>query len=169
MTRATQDLYAADLCAWADEQVSALRENRMADLDRVRMAGVVARLGWRERRVLRARIGVVLTGMLRWAQEVDLRCHGWAVTLDKQRYQIERLLRDNPSLGADLPTLVAEIYPLAKARAVLESGLFDDSFSEGCPFTDDEILTVGCYPDPYGDDAVRGIGWWRRDRGPARS
>ncbi|GJE60495.1 DUF29 domain-containing protein [Methylobacterium trifolii] len=155
------DLYAADLSAWAEAQVRALHEGRFDDLDHDRLSEVVAGLASRERRELRERLQVILTGLLRWAQQVDLRCRGWAATIDAQRHRVERLLRDNPSLAAAVPNLVAEGYPAARARAVLESALFDESFSAACPFTPDEILTAGLYPDPYGDDAVRGAGWWK--------
>ena len=160
------DLYAADLHAWSDAQARALRAGRVDELDYEHLRVVVERLGLRERREVRARLGVILTGLLRWAEQVDLRCHGWAATLDIQRLRVARLLRDNPSLRPALPTLVAEVYPAAKARAVLESALFDESFSDSCPFSEEEILMDGFFPDPYGDDAIRGPGWWKRQAVP---
>ena len=111
---------------------------------------------------LQARLGVILTGLLRWAEQVDLRGHSWAATIDIQRLRVGGLLRESPSLRGSVADLIAAAYPEAKARAVLESALFEDSFSESCPFTESEVLTVGFLPDPYGDDAVRGAGWWRR-------
>ena len=84
----------------------------------------------------------------------------WRVQGDVK--EVADILEDNPSLRPLVPTLVAEIYPVAKARAVLESGLFDDTFPDGCPFLEDEILTIGFLPDPYGDDAIRGANWWKR-------
>ena len=156
------DLYAHDLSAWADAQARALQERRFDDLDHARLSDVIARLATRERRELRDRLHVILTGLLRWAQQVDLRCHGWAATLDTQRLRVARLLEDNPSLRGALPNLVAEAYPSAKARAVLESALFSESFPEACPFTEAEILADGFYPDPYGDDPMRGDVWGKR-------
>lgn len=152
--------FSVDLSAWADAQARALREGRIGRLDRENLSGMVARLGLRERQELRARLGVVLTGLLRWAEQVDLRCHGWAMTLDGQRQRIARSLCENPSLRRELPDLIARIYPAARARAVLESALFEDSFPEACPFSEEDILTIGSYPDPYGDDAIRGENWW---------
>lgn len=162
----TVDLFLRDLSAWADDQARALREDRRGDVDHARLASEVGRLASRQRRELQARLGVILTGMLRWAREVDLRSHGWAVTLDHQRGAVARILAGNPSLRADLPLLIARAYPLAKRRAVLESPLFEDSFPESCPFAEDEVLTRGYYPDPYGDDAVRGEGWWKPSATP---
>lgn len=161
-TKTGTEIEAVDLSAWAETQAAALREARSADIDRANLTRLVHDLGLRERRALRARLGVILTGLLRWTEQVDLRCHGWAATLDIQRLRVADILEDNPSLRPLVATLVAEIYPLAKARAVLESGLFDDTFPDGCPFLEDEILTIGFLPDPYGDDAIRGANWWKR-------
>jgi hypothetical protein len=157
------DLFSEDLSAWAEEQTRLLAAGRIDAIDRAHLAEIVRDLGERERREIRDRLGVILTGLLRWAAQVDLRCDSWAITTDRQRRLVASLLADSPSLRPELPWLVAEVYPEAKARAVLESALFDDSFSESCPFTDEEILSEGFLPDPHGDDAVRGPGWWRRE------
>ncbi len=159
----TPDLFSADLSAWADEQARLLAAGAVEAIDHAHIAEIVRDLGERERREIRDRLGVIVTGLLRWGAEVDLRCDGWAITIDRQRRRVASRLDDSPSLRAELPWLVAEVYPEAKARAVLESALFEDSFSESCPFTDEEILMHGFLPDPHGDDAVRGPGWWRRE------
>lgn len=156
------DAFLVDLSAWADAQARVLREGRTDRLDHTNLSAMVGGLGLRERHELRARLGVVLTTLLRWAEQVDLRCHAWAVTLDSQRLRIARSLRENPSLRREVPELIARIYPVAKARAVLESTLFEESFPEACPFFEDDILQVGFYPDPHGDDAIRGDRWWMR-------
>lgn len=156
-------LFSTDLSAWAEEQAHLLAAGEVEAIDHAHIAEIVRDLGERERREIRDRLGVILTGLLRWAAEVDLRCDGWAITIDRQRRRVASLLDDSPSLRPQLPWLVAEVYPEAKARAVLESALFDDSFSESCSFTDEEILTPGFLPDPHGDDAIRGAGWWRRE------
>lgn len=156
------ELFAADLVAWAEAQAQALREQRLDGLDFDHLSDIVTELAVERTRELQARLGVILTGLLRWGEQVDLRSRSWAATIDVQRHRVERLLAESPSLRSTVPTLIAAIYPEAKARAVLESALFDDSFSESCPFTEDEVLRSGFFPDPYGDDAIRGDGWWRR-------
>lgn len=100
--------------------------------------------------------------LLRRTEQVDLRCLGWAATLDLPGWRVADILDDNPSLRPLVPTPVAGIYPVAKARAVPESGLFDDAFPDGGPVLEDEMLTVVFLPDPYGDDAMRGAHWWTR-------
>ena len=157
----SSELYGADLAAWADAQARALREERIDALDFDHLSAVISELAAEQGRELQARLEVILTGLLRWAEQVDLRGHSWAATIDIQRHRVERLLRQNPSLRPAVPVMVAAAYPAAKARAVLESALFDDSFSGSCPFTEDEVLRGGFFPDPYGDDVIRGEGWWK--------
>lgn len=158
----TADLFDADLAAWTEAQASALREGRVDAIDAAHLSQMVEALVAERAAELQARLGVILTGLLRWAEQVDLRGHSWAATIDIQRFQVDDILRENPSLRRSVADLIAAAYPEAKARAVLESALFEESFSESCPFTDDEVLTVGFLPDPYGDDAIRGPGWWKR-------
>ena len=168
MSRPVSDLdlsgerFTLDLADWAERQAEALREHRLEAVDFDHLAQVVGDLAAERTRELQARLGVILTGLLRWAEQVDLRGHSWAATIDIQRHVVERLLRESPSLRAALPSLIAAAYPEAKARAVLESALFDESFSESCPFTEEEVLARGVFPDPYGDDAIRGADWWKR-------
>ena len=160
-----RDLFSTDLSAWSEEQARLLAACEVEAIDHARTAEIVRDLGEGERRELRDRLGVILTGLLRWAAQVDLRClrcDGWAITVDRQRRLVASLLDDSPNLRPELPWLAAEVYPEAKARAVLESALFDDSVFASCPFTDEEILMHGFLPDPHGDDAIRGPGWWRR-------
>lgn len=156
------ELFAADLAAWAEAQARVLREQRLDALDFDHLSGIVNDLAVERMGELEARLSVILTGLLRWGEQVDLRGHSWAATIDIQRHRVERILAESPSLRPTVPSLIAAAYPSAKARAVLESALFDDSFPESCPFTEDEILRDGFFPDPYGDDAIRGEGWWKR-------
>ncbi len=54
-----------------------------------------------------------------------------------------------------------DLYPAARRAASIESGPFEDSFPAGLPFRPTEVLDEDFLPDPYGDELVRGPGWWR--------
>lgn len=159
---AHNDLYRSDLAAWLDRQSEALRERRLAEIDHERLAAAVATLGRPVLQGVRNHLAVILTGLLRWAYEVDLRSHGWAATIDKQRLALAHLILESPSLASRLDRDIAAVYPAAQQRAVLESGLFEESFPAACPFSANEVQERGWFPDPFGDDAVRGEGWWKR-------
>ena len=157
--------YKVDFVAWAEEQGRLLRERRLDLLDRANIAKEIKRLGEADIEVMRERIRILLTALLRWAFEVDLRSVGLSSTILTQRIEIERLLDDSPSLRTTAADLVIETYPAAKRAAVMESGLFEESFPEGLPFLPSEVFDLTFLPDPFGDDAVRGPDWWRRRHG----
>lgn len=106
--------------------------------------------------VIKERIRVLLTALLRWAYQVDVRSVALSSTIMAQRHAIERILDDSVSLRPIARELVIDIYPEAKQAAVIESGLFTESFPEGLPFLPDEVFDASFLPDPFGDDAIRG-------------
>jgi hypothetical protein len=153
--------YGSDRAAWADRQASLLRERRAPAIDKENIAGIIENLGTADVEQLRDRIRILLTALLRWAYEVDLRSVALNVTIGRQRDQIERLLEDSPSLVPTARTLVVEVYPEARRAAAMEAGPFEDAFPAGLPFLPSEVLDDSFLPDPYGDDAIRGAEWWR--------
>jgi hypothetical protein len=158
--------YERDPTAWAAEQASMLRARRADSVDRAKIAAELRTLAEAEVETLRERIRIVLTALLRWAYQVDLRSVALEATISAQRHAIERRLRESPSLKATAANLVIDLYLDSKRAAVLESGLFDESFPEGLPFLPSEVFDSGFLPDPYGDDRIRGNGWWRRPASP---
>jgi hypothetical protein len=104
---------------------------------------------------------ILLTALIRWAYEVDLRSVALNVTIFRQRQEIRSLLEESPSLVPLAERLIVEVYPQARRAAAMESGPFEDAFPAGLPFLPDEVLDDSFLPDPYRDDAIRGAGWWR--------
>jgi uncharacterized protein DUF29 len=43
--------------------------------------------------------------------------------------------------------MLSETYAIARARAIAETGLAEDAFTEVCPFTPDEILSRAFLPE----------------------
>ena len=62
--------------------------------------------------------------LLKWQAQPQIRLTSpsWASTIREQRKQIGRLLRDNPSLRPQVPTILNDIYPEAREDAVQEMG-----------------------------------------------
>ena len=84
------------------------------------------------------------------------------MTISRQRQQIAQLIEESPSLRGAGERLVIETYPDARRAAALEDGPFKDAFPAGLPFLPSEVLDMNFLPDPYGDDAALGAGWWRK-------
>lgn len=156
--------YSADRFAWSKDQARLLRARNRELIDRTHIANVIEQLGGDDVSSLRERITVLLTALLRWAFEVDHRSVGFWSTINAQRDRIQRILEDSPSLLPVATAMIVDRYAEAKKRAVLESGLFENDFPEGLPFLPAEVLDDDFMPDPYGDDPIRGAGWWQHRR-----
>ncbi|WP_161142129.1 DUF29 family protein [Propylenella binzhouense] len=143
--------YQRDRTAWASEQARLLRARRLPEIDAANVAREIEGLAAEDVPVLRERIRILLTALLRWAYQPDLRSTALASTMAAQRWRIEAVLKDSASLRPLVADLVVEAYPEAKRLAVLESGLFDESFPEGLPFLPHEVLDFDFRPDPFGE------------------
>jgi hypothetical protein len=160
--------YSEDRVRWSEEQGRLLREHRLDALDRDNVGAKIGQLGVEDIGELRERIRILVTTLLRWAYQVDLRSTGLASTITAQRGRIESLLEDSASQRSIVDDLVIETYPEAKRMAVVESGLFDERFPEGLPFLPSEVFDLYFFPDPHGEDEGRPDAWWRDRRGSSK-
>ena len=64
-----------------------------------------------------------------------------------QRDEVAHLLRQMPSLRSYLRDQLPEVYPVAVEGAMAETDLADDAFPPACPFSLDQILDAGFFPD----------------------
>lgn len=152
--------YDADRFVWSEEQGRALRRH-VTTIDAARIAGIIEQLGQDDIATIGERIRILLGGLLRWAYQVDLRSVALHSTIFVQRLEIAQLIEESPSLLSCAEDMVIEQYPAARRMASFESGPFGDSFPVGLPFLPSEVLDEKFLPDPYGDDSIRGPGWWR--------
>lgn len=139
-----------------------LRERRLEGVDWTNVAEEVSRLGADDPEILQQRIRILLTSLLRWAYQTDLRSPYLLSTIGAQRGGIKSILQDSAGMATRLEEWIMDSYPEAKRLAVLESGLFDESFPESLPFLPAEVLDDAFLPDPYGDDAVTEKAWRNR-------
>lgn len=146
--------YSTDRTAWCMEQALHLRTARWDRIDKENVAAEIERLQREDEATLNERIRILLTALLRWAYQADLRSPGLSSTIMSQRIEIDRILDDSASLRPLAAASIINVYPEAKRLAVIESGLFDESFPEGLPFLPSEVLDWAFMPDPFGDDSV---------------
>jgi hypothetical protein len=80
-----------------------------------------------------SRINALLVELLKWWAQPEERCGRWASAIRQQRYEVELVLRDSPSLQAQLPAWFTEAYPTAREKALEDTGLY--TLPDTCPFT----------------------------------
>jgi hypothetical protein len=117
-----------------------LRDGRFADLDVENLAEEVEDMGKRDRRVVESRLEVLLLHLLKWQYQPRRRSGSWRATIRVQRSRLELVLRDSPSVRAEVPAMLLRRYPKAVAAAADETGLPEARFPPTCPYTAEQIL-----------------------------
>lgn len=131
--------YHEDFVGWTEDTARAICEGRWQDIDRAALADEVESLGKRDRREVVNRIKILLLHLLKLRYQPERQTRSWFESIDTQRDLLRLILRDSPSLTAQLPELTREAYRLARRKAFYETHLALEIFPEENPFTGAEI------------------------------
>ena len=144
--RRRKSLYDMDFHRWTEEQASALREQRSADIDWDNVAEEIGSLGKSEKRSIESNLNVVLLHLLKWAYQGDQRKPGWRSSIAEHRQRLLKLVDESPSLRGYPELVLAEEYRLARVKAADETGLPEHAFPESCPFSIAQVLNSEFWP-----------------------
>jgi hypothetical protein len=133
-------LYDTDYVAWLEEQVDHLRAGRISALDIENVALELESLIKSERRQLGNRLEVLIHHLLKWDYQPDRRANRWRATVEEQRTRIRRLLRDSPSLKAEVGATCKEVYADAVRAAAVETLLSANGFPSELSYTVEQIF-----------------------------
>lgn len=145
MTTAT---YETDFYLWTQEQAALLRQGEFnrVDLDLANIAEEIEDMGKSNRLALESYLHNVLMHLLKWQYQPERRGNSWRLSIRNGRRQIEKRLKNSPSLKPQLPAMVEEEYWPARENAADETGLPLTTFPEECLFTLEQI-TGDYWPD----------------------
>jgi hypothetical protein len=129
------------------ETARALREGRVSDVDMGEVAEELEEMARSQRRELVSRLSVLLAHLLKWRYQPERRSRSWTATVTRQRSEVGLLLEESPSLRRSQGEALARAYPIAVRSAASETGLPEDTFPAGCPFTVDQALDPGHWPE----------------------
>ena len=138
-------LYDEDFFLWTQEQAALLRDKKLTELDLDNLAEEIESLGKCDRRELESWLRILMTHLLKWRYQSAERSGSWRGTITEQRLRIQRLLRDSPSLRAQMQAFAHSEYPDARTKALDETGLL--MLPETCPFTAAQILETAFWPE----------------------
>ena len=118
------ETYGQDFYAWCFATAALVHEGRWDAIDQEALIEELESLGRSQKRELENRLDVLVMHLLKWQAQpqLHLTSPSWASTIREQRRQIRRLLRDSPSLGRQVPMILADIYPDAREDAIQEMG-----------------------------------------------
>lgn len=144
---AAQRDYEQDFYAWTLRNAELLRQGRFSEIDVEHLAEELEDMGKSERRALESHLRTVVLHLLKWRFQPALRGASWRQSVRNGRIAIRNILRDSPSLARQLPEMLTDEYPAARADAADETGLGEPAFPKVCPFTLEQVLDADFRPE----------------------
>ena len=144
---AFSSLHELDFYAWTQQQVDLIKSGNLVDVDFEHLLEEIESMGASERRELINRLAVLLAHLLKWHYQPSFRGRSWQLTIKEQRRQLQRLLKDNPSLHARMEDFIADSYIDSVLLAAKETGLDESAFPDQCPYAQDDLLSPEFYPE----------------------
>jgi hypothetical protein len=140
--------YDTDFYAWTQHQAAALLAGHLSELDLVNLAEEIESLGKSDWRELSSRLAVLVTHLLKWSHQPELReTSTWRHTIRTQRRDIGKLLKQSPSLRRQVPEMIAEDYASVREDASDETRLPLAMFPEARPWTPEQVLRHDFWPE----------------------
>jgi hypothetical protein len=150
MKTSPAESYERDYYAWIQDQVRALRERRIEDVDWENVAEEVEDLGKSERRTIKSHIARLAEHLLKlqYAQGMsrETNARGWQLSVRGARIAIEELLEDSPSLRRQLPEMLAAAYRSGRLEALRKTRLPDEAIPTSPPWTVEQVLNENFLP-----------------------
>ena len=138
------DLYGQDFFEWTQITAALIRAGKWQEIDPESVAEELESIGKQDRREVKRYLKALLVELLKWWAQPEERCGRWASAIRQQRYEVELILRDSPSLQAQLPTWLTEAYPTAREQTLEDIRLY--TLPEACPFTPAQVLDADHWP-----------------------
>ena len=146
---ATNSLYEEDFYLWLQETKKKLKEHDFQNLDLENLVEEIEAMGRSEKRELENRLITIIEHLLKllyWTSENDYNARGWRGTVIEQRRQLQRLLKDSPSLKRFLPEIWLNCYQVAREENLKKYQLSSEMFPIEPPFTLEDILNYDYLP-----------------------
>lgn len=140
-THCGSSLYETDFYRWTELMAARLRERRAHELDWNHIEEEIESLGRSDRRELRTRLSVLLSHLLKWQYQPEMRLgSSWRDTIDEQRGQIQGLMEDSPSLLPYIDEVWTRSYERAVRLAARDTRLSPSHFLRSCPYPVGNVL-----------------------------
>src|SRR5712692_12110911 len=143
-------LYDHDYYAWIRDQVRALRDRRIEDVDWENVAEEIEDLGKSERRGIESQMARLVEHLLKLqyarATLLDYSARGWQLSVKGARIAIQKLLRESPSLRSRLAEMLVDAYEIGRIEALREATLPDDAVPESPPWAVELVMDPSFLP-----------------------
>ena len=143
------NLYETDHVAWLEQQTHLLKTRQLHALDIDHLTEELELEIGNERREMYRRLRILIGHLLKWQYQPDYRCASWAGTIRVQRKDLNKLLKDSPSLHRFVAPETQDAYTDAVELAGFETGLAESAFPAQCPYRIEELLDKEFWPEAF--------------------
>ncbi len=140
-------IYETDFYTWTQQQAAFLKSGRFSEVDLKNLIEEVESMGRSEKRELERRLTVLLLHLLKWQYQPLYRGRSWELSIDEQRLQFKKVLKDNPGLKNQLNEILNDAYEISIIKAAKETKLDKKTFPLTCPWKLQEITNPDFYPE----------------------
>ncbi len=139
--------YDKDFYAWTIESAELLRQKKFDEVDIYNIVEEIESLGKNNRRYLFKYFSVLVATLLKWKFQPLRQSKSLALCIESQRFEIEDLLKESPSLKYEVELKFDHIYKKALLIASEHTGFNENYFPKICPFTLNQCLDNNFLPD----------------------
>jgi hypothetical protein len=146
----TQMLYDQDYYLWLQNTIKQLRSGQFSNVDLKNLIEELESMGKNDRRALQSLLTRLLEHLLKltyWQSERDHNQRGWKNEIRNFRLQIQKILKDSPSLKPYLASILAECYDDAKNLFIDLSGIEVSILPLEMFATVEQILDQNWFPE----------------------
>lgn len=132
--------YEKDFYKWVSIQASLLKKGHLDKLDAKNLIEELKSLGRSEKREIYNRLIVLLSHLLKCRYQSSDISNSWKASIRGALFEINKLLKENPSLKKEIPRLSEDAYTAAVLRAIEETNIAADVFPKECPWLINDLL-----------------------------
>jgi hypothetical protein len=136
-----------DVYGWAIHTAQLLRDKKMSEVDFDGIVEELEELGISNEHALISRLALVISHLLKWQFQPNMRGHSWKYTIEIQREDAKVHLRKNPGLKGKITEILEDAYRSAILKAAKDTGLTKKDFPAECPYTFEQIMSDEFYPE----------------------
>lgn len=127
--------YEDDLYLWTFQQADLLRRRRFGEADLANVAEELEAMGRSQRFKLESSYRLIVSHLLKWQFQPEMRSRSWRVTITRERINVRRREKESPSLAAQAADIVRDVYLDAVREAMADTDLPRTAFPAECAYS----------------------------------
>jgi hypothetical protein len=136
---ALPSLYEQDETAWLEETASLVAQRRFGEIDHEHLGEYLSDMAKRDKREVFSRLVILITHLLKWEHQPELRSNSWQGTILSQRRELRQLL-ESSTLRRYAGEVLGKAYTEAVEQAATETDLAETVFPSECAMSLEEIV-----------------------------